>query len=428
MPEKYERESYESEEGRNTWRKNAWFLKEFFNYTNYRKWWYKESKYHWDLKQGEIDLLNESVNALSHNCTGPIRKPIKGLPRLGPFRHFSLWFPAEHGDHRFFYKRDQVLTYKDIVVDMMENLFPGYQTGYFFRVAYLANYGSYPRMHVHIALSALRYRQADREHVKTFFDTKNLMRQPYHSLYYLDDPILYSVDLKSRIESLWRTAIENTTGREVTSKDNLVYETKKDGQTILDGYHILRYIANQHLHTFQNVESLETADDGKVLITFKPKNGVNPESIALPPPMFVRRYLIRPMRTFGIQFRGRGFLNGTATFARVGNAASKLIRNRRSSNKNHLDEFLFDFPVAEIQKRAAAARSCLESGDEWLFRQTIMISYWVGDPEKKLAIMLEREREAKREARRKKQSEKMQKKYQKKKYKWDGEGEDLMAI
>ncbi len=132
------------------------------------------------------------------------------------------------------------------------------------------------------------------------------------------------------------------------------------------------------------------------------------------------------MRTFGIQFRGRGFLNGCSTFARVGNAASTLALNKWSHIKDRLDEFLFDLPVAEIQKRAAAARSCLDEGDDRRFWFEIEKSYRIGSPEKKLAILLEREREKKLEERRKKQSEKRQKEHKKHKRKWTREDYDLM--
>lgn len=376
----YTREGYG--EGDNTWRKNAKFLKELFGFSNEKwTWFYNEKELKWKLEPNEIKLLMRSVNALPNNCTGPVRKPIAGLLRLGPFYHICLWFPVEHGDHRFRYERDFIQKYKDIVEEILPALFPEYQIGYYFRIAYQACYGNYPEMHVHIALSKIRYRKDDKG--KTF-DSLN----PCHSLYSHIDPIMLSNEqMENLIEPIWQTAIKNATGRKVTSKTSLVTVKGKDRQTILDRHDNLRYIANQHLQTFRNVTSLSLANDGKVVIKFKPRNGTIPKPLILSQSKFVRRYMIMPMQTFGIQFRGRGFLCGNAAFAKIGNTAAKLVLNR-PRKKNKPRKFFYDLSVENICKRAMSVRQSLDAGDIEGFRN-ITTKYRLEDPLQELQKLKE---------------------------------------
>ena len=395
MGQFYEREGYGL--GNGSWKENARFLKEFFGFDG-ANWKYKESKFQWRLKPNEIYLLEQSVRALSNNCTGPIRKMIKGLPRLGPFHHICLWLPVDHGDFRFVYERDQVLGCKDSVVEMLSSLFPEYQIGYYFRVAYQANsYAHYPEMHVHIALSRIRYLLDDRKYLEVFkYQTRD--EQAYYSLFFHADLIMPSADdMKGIIEPRWRMALKEATGREVTSSASLVTVTGKEGQTILDRYSILRYIANQHLHTFQRVQSLSLSG-GKVVMDFHPNvvGGTPPPSLALWPRDFVRKYIIRPMQTFGVQFRGRGFLHGGAAFAKVGDAAAKLVlaKLREGDERN---AFLYDLPTEDIQRRSVKARRRLETSDLEGFER-ITKKYGLGDPLQELAILKEERKKKRLEA------------------------------
>lgn len=391
MSEHYEREGFRENEGDNSWKRVAAFLKDFFNYDPNEQWDYDGHPefFHWGLDGGEIRLLNLSINSLSHNCIAPTRQIIKGMPRLGPFRHICLWFPRNHGNHFFSYERDAVRAYKNIVVEMLTSLFPGHQIGYYFRTAYQPSDGTMPEMHIHIILSSILFRLDDYEYLETFKKLEAKER-PYHALYFLTEPIMYSTDLAAFIEPLWRAAIKEATGRKVKSEQSLVSVTGKNGQTILDRYYALRYVSNQARHTFSKVKKLSLAKDGKIVIEFKPHYGITPKPFAMLQGDFVRMYLIKPMRTFGVQFRGRGFLCGRSSFAQVADAASRLVLNN-PGEEGERRKFLFDLPVAKIKERAIAARRCLERGDAKGFKH-IRAQYRLGDPLEELAVLLELER------------------------------------
>jgi hypothetical protein len=384
MGEFYEAKDFE---GRSSnWAKHAKFLKEHFGFVK-PYWEYDEEKWRWDLEPNEAVLLERSVNALSNNCTGPIRKVIKGAPRLGQFQHICLWLPINHGfgEHRFLYDYDTVHTFKDVIVDMVPGLFPGYQLGYYFRVAYQACYGDYPEIHIHIALSRIRYRQEDHGELREFIlhDWKS---RPSRSLYFNIDPItLSNEEMAGLVEPVWRDAIKKVTGYEVRSDMPMVSVTGRDGQTILDRYDVIHYIANQHLHTFNNVKSLSLAKDKKIIMEFRRSNRSNPAILALTQRSFARTYLIKPMQTFGIQFRGRGFLCGCAAFARVGNDASRLVLDK-PREKGEPRTFFYDLPVESIRKRSVKVRRCLEAGDMKGFKH-IKAKYKLGDPMRELQIL-----------------------------------------
>lgn len=402
MSDFYEMEGYE---GSKTWPENAQFLKGFFKFNQKKKWRYSEKKFNWDLEPNEIVLLERSVNALSNDCTGPVRKPIAGLPRLGPFYHICCWFPVEHGDHRFLYDEDSVHKYKELIVKMMDGLFPGYKIGYYFRIAYQACFGNYPEMHVHIVLSRIRYRMDDKEELRTFTSTR-----AHQSIRYHIAPIMFSTGrMKELLEPIWRTVVEEGTGRRVTSETPLVQVTGKDGQTIFDRYKVLRYVANQHLHTFENVELLSATNGGKVSIQFMSRNGSAPKKLILPQREFVLTYIINPMRTFGIQFRGRGFLCSKAAFAKVGDAAARLVLDE-PYEAGEPRQFFYDLPVKDMRKRAAKVRQYLETGNAKALRR-IDSQYKLGNPLEDIKILkeLELKQRAEERAKRKLTSEK-----------WDG--------
>lgn len=391
----YEMKGYN---GSKTWKKNAQSLRDFFEFNRKKKYWrYDEKKFNWDLDSKEIKLLERSVNALSRDCTGPIRKLIAGLSRLGPFYHISLWFPIEHGDHRFLYRRSYVRKYKNLLVEMLEGLFPGYKIGYYFRVVYQACFGNYPEMHVHIVLSRILYRISDKEELKTFTGAR-----PHQCIHYHTDLIMLSAEqMEEFMELPWRTVIEKGTGLEVTSETPLSYVTENDGQTILDRHDALRYVANQHLHTFRRVESFEFANDGKVCIQFAAHdNGVIPERLVLSQREFVLKYMINPMRTFGIQFRGRGFLCSRAAFAKVGDAAARLVLDEPCED-GESKQFFYDLPVADIHKRAAKTRRYLETGSARRLRR-IDAQYKLDNPLEELKILKELRKKERAEERAKK--------------------------
>ncbi len=398
----YERKGFRENEGRNTWWQVLSSLKTFFKYADGERWdyWEYPEFFKWNLDSVEAKWLNRSVNAFFHRCTGPVRKVIAALPSLGPFQHICLCLPFKHDEHRFRYEYESVFNFKKIIPDMLAYLFPDHKIGYYFRVAYQPGREDAPQLHIHIALSSLRYAPKDSEYLETF-NKQAYDDQPYHALYFLTDPIMLSTsEMANFIEPVWREVIEDVTGRKVKSSEPLVCVTGQDGQTILDRWRILHYIANQHLHTYNNIESLSLSAESprapkKVKLQKKPYYGIPSEPFWLSQSAFVRQYHIMPLRTFGVQFRGRGFFHGAATFAKASAAASRLVVNE-PREEGERRRFLFDLPVAEIRERAVAARQCLDAGDMTAFRH-IRARYRLGVPKKELKILKDLERKRQHE-------------------------------
>ena len=353
-----------------------------------RFWRYDENVFHWRLDGQQIGKLTQVVRALKFNCTASYRQPIKGFTRLGQFYHIVLCFPLEHGEHDFPYHTSTIQRYKAIVSDLVERLCPGYKLGYYFRFCRQATDDGAPEMHVHLVISAIRYREEDREHVDVFNSLPE-KEKPFHTLWFLTDPIhLSEYELGELIEKRWRAAIEMETGREIFDTNQLVTVTGHEGQTLDDRFQIAFYIINQALHTFRDVESLAIAKDDKVVVKYKGTVKV----MAMQQRDFVIRYFIEPLMISSVGFRGRGTLNGRSPFAKVTDAATRLAIAGDAEGDSK--QFLLDLPVVELEKRALVFRATYDNGDvKQIYR--LMKQYAYRDSEREWRRKRKEERKVK---------------------------------
>lgn len=306
---------YSDPEGHSKWKEVAEDLRQFFQFDlENLPWKYNEAKLGWRLNEVECKLLEKAVTALAYDCSARPCPMIQGVKRFWQFFHITVLFPVKHGNNRFDYKPEVINKYKPLIKKLMVDLFPGYSIGHYFRSACQTTDDRKPSLHFHGALSRIRINNTDRASLR-YFRGLPKDEKPFYALSLMNDLILFELEeMQQCIEHEWRSIIAWETGMAIRSKAHLITITEWDGQIMQDRVNVAHYIANPALHTFRYVDSVKLAEDGKVEIKYKPKNGNTPKPVYLSQRDFVIRYLVEPIRTFRIQGRGWGLFCGAFQF------------------------------------------------------------------------------------------------------------------